>query len=159
MRRHRLLGSRIASALFAGAAVGGATVAVAFNLPYMLEVGRWDMLLVAMTFIVAFMAWLLGLAVVGAPLWSLAERMGYRSFHHAISAGLAATFLTAVLLACIMDNGMMSLREEGRVLVHLGRRTPYGLWVLARDCGLFALAGGLVAAVIWRVAYRREVEA
>ena len=80
MLRHRLLGSRIASALFAGAAVGAATVAVTFNLPYMLEVGRWDMFLVAMTFIVAFMVWLLGLAVIGAPLWRLAERLGYRSF-------------------------------------------------------------------------------
>ena len=159
MLRHRLLGSRIASALFAGAAVGAATVAVTFNLPYMLEVGRWDMFLVAMTFIAAFMVWLLGLAVVGAPLWRLAERLGYRSFHHAITVGLTATFLTAVLLTCIMDSGMVSLREGGRTLVHLGRRTPFGLWVLARDCGLFALAGGLVAAVIWRVAYRREVEA
>lgn len=157
MAAYRLRKVRIVPALIAGAVVGATVVAVTFNLPYLAQAGGGGLFMVGMTFLVALVLWALGLTVVGAPLWGLAERAGLRSLHHALAMGLAATFVAAALLMFLMDSGMVSLSEGGRDLIQNGRRTPYGLWVLIRDSGKFSLLGALVAAVIWRIAYGREV--
>ena len=159
MVTHRLRNARILPALAAGAVVGATGVALAFNLPYLLETGTGGTLLVLLTFVVALVVWALGLAVIGAPLWGLAERAGLRGPHHAIALGFGTTFLAAALLLLVMDGGVVTLRDGGRTLVDQGMRTPWGLWVLVRDSGLFALLGGLVALVVWRIAYRRGAAA
>ena len=157
MATYRLRNARVLPALAAGSGVGAIAVALTFNVPYLLQTGPGGMFMVGMTFIVALVAWALGLAVIGGPLWALAERAGLRSFHYAVALGLIVTFVAAAFLTLLMDaGGAISLSESGRALVQNGRRTPYGLWVLVRDSGLFALLGGVVAAVIWRIAYRRE---
>lgn len=154
---YQLRTARILAALFAGSVVGAVVVALAFNLPYLLETGPGGMFMVLMTFIVALAVWAAGLGIIGAPLWGLAERAGLRSFHHAVALGLIVTFVAAVLLTFLIDVGTgLSLGEGGQTLVRQGRRTPEGLWALVHDSGLFALLGALVAAVIWRIAYRRE---
>lgn len=158
MATYRLHSVWIMPALCAGAAVGAGVVALVFNLPHLLQAGPDGMFLVLVTFIVAWVFWTLGLGVIGGPLWGLAERARLRTLHHAVALGFMATFLAAAFLTLLMDaGGLVSLIIDGKTLVRHGRRTPYGLWVLARDCGLFALLGALVAAVIWRIAYRREV--
>lgn len=158
MATYRLRATRILPALFAGAVVGAAVVALAFNLPYLLQTGRGGMFMILMTFIVALVLWAAGLAVIGGPLWSIAERAGRRSFHHAVALGLIMTFMAAILLTFLMDGGTESLAESGRELVQQGQRTPYGLLVIVRDSGLLALLGGVVGGVVWRIAYRREAE-
>lgn len=157
MATYRLHSVWIMLALCAGAAVGAGVIALVFNLPYLFQAWPEGMFPVLMTFIVAWVLWAVGLGVIGGPLWGLAERARLRSLHHAVVLGFIATFVAAAFFTLLMDaGGLVSLILDGKALVRNGRRTPYGLWVLARDSGLFALLGALVAVVIWRIAYRRE---
>lgn len=77
---------------------------------------------------------LIGLAVVGAPMWAVLEGMAVRTSHAAVLAGSLMSTATAMVVLAVM--GVLS---------------PGALWF----CAAFAPAGGAAGWVLHRVAYGR----
>jgi hypothetical protein len=148
---------RIPVAIGAGSVVGAGVVAVVFSLPALvspLQEAAFGLL--ALTFIVALMVWSAGVVVIGGPAWVILHERGRVSPANALSLGLAATFIVAFLFNLLLQGGMTELVQDDHVLITKGWRTVYGWLVILKDCILLSLLGGVVATVIWRVAYRTE---
>lgn len=107
-------------------------------------------------FIAAFLVWGLGLLVIGVPAWIALARSGQTAPSHALLLGLLASFFASVALNLALTAPHMGLSQDGRVLIENGWRTPYGWFLLIKDSVLLGLLGGVVATVIWRIAYRTE---
>lgn len=151
------------AALIVGAAVG----AVATNLPvvvmgllYIGEPGGFQSqhipLLVYM-FALAFIVWGVGLILVGVPIWWLLHKKGLRSWWMAVLLGAVAAAVCnfALNLAMTLPIENASLGDSGGQSMIDGELTAYGWWSLVRGAAAIGVVGALVAAVIWRIAYRR----
>ena len=149
---------RIAPALWAGAAVGAAGVTIWFSLPAFFDpVGAAQIgSVTSAIFFVAIVIWSLGLVVIGGPLWREQHRRGKTAPANALTLGLIATFVAAFALNLLLTASATGIMEGGRVLIEDGHRTVYGWFILFKDCILLSLLGGVVATVIWRIAYRTE---
>jgi len=145
--RYRTTRQRAAAAVAAGAAVG----AVATNVPmvvagllYIGEPGGFESqhipFLLYMVFI-AFIVWTVGLVLVGVPIWWLLHKKGLRSWWVAVLCGAIAGFVGAFALSLALTLPIESASFGWQDLV-LG----------AVEIGVY---GAIVAAVIWRTAYRR----
>ncbi len=154
---HPLLG------LASGAVFGGLVVSGWFTTPLVLaEVFRGDperaletlriwapLVMVVATIIFAF-----GLVLFGAPAWVALHSGGRTSPKHALLLGLGTCFAAGLCLSLMPAGGMLTLIEDGRAIILDGRRTFYGWFIALKDAVLLANLGGMVALVVWRVAYR-----
>ena len=141
-----------------GALIGALPVALAVTIPLLFD-GR-PRPSFATWFLGAYwlgaVVWFVGLHTVGMVVWAALERRGLRSPSHALLAGLMTTFVSAVLLRLLLSMPVSLYHEAGRTWIENGIRTPYGWFMLIKDSVLLALVGGVVAVVVWRIAYRRE---
>lgn len=147
-------------ATLSGALLGALPVALAMTLPLLFD-GRarptfatWFQL----TYWAAAVVWFVGLHTVGMVVWAVLERRGLRSPSHALLAGLVTAFLSTVVLRLLLSMPVSLYQEGARVWIEGGVRTPYGWFILIKDSALLALVGGMVAIVVWRIAYRRASE-
>lgn len=150
---------RATGALVIGAVVAASVWSVMFFLP----LGNYDasMLIGAA---LAALVWLAGLIVFGVPIWALMHRKGMRRPLHAVLVGLALGFVVSLGLQTdgfgfLSERGVGYSSEfgDGRGTIEKdGLITSYGWWVAAKGSALVAIASGIAAAVIWRVAYYRK---
>ena len=91
-------------------------------------------------FLVLLVAWGAGLIVFGVPLWCLFHAKGWRSRRAACLLGAGTAFLVFLAFQLVLSRLYFSELEMLSI----------GILVWP---GVFAVAGALVAAVIWRVAY------
>lgn len=145
-------------ATLSGALLGALPVALAMTLPLIFD-GRarptfatWFQL----TYWAAAVVWFLGLHTIGMVVWGGLESRGLRSPSHALLAGLVTTFVSAVALQLLLAMPVSFYGEDGRAWIENGIHTAYGWFILIKDSVLLALVGGVVATVVWRIAYRRE---
>ena len=153
---------RAAAAVAAGAAVG----AIATNVPmlvvgllYVGEPGGFESqhipFLAYMVFI-AFIVWIVGLALVGVPMWWLLHKKGLRSWWVAVLCGAIAAFVGDFALTFALTLSMhSSFSDSGGSTMIDGELTAYGWQTLVLGAVQIGVCGAIVAAVIWRVAYRR----
>ncbi len=156
MATYRLRQGRIVPALLAGAGLGAALVAGAASVQFSMTGGPAPFALTLPIFVVAFVVWAVGLALIGGPTWIISETLGWRTAAHAVSAGGLVTLMSTVLLFGGMSNDVTESTVNGRVLIVDGARTLAGWGDLLGAAGLLAIPGALVAGLIWRIAYVRE---
>lgn len=152
--------------LLAGALFGGFVVSLWFSVPGILSglaEGELRQTLQELrnfmptVMIIAAIIFAFGLIFVASPAWVYLHSSGRTHPKHALQLGLATCFVVSlgVSLTASLDMGLFAV--DGRALILDGKRTVYGWFVLLKDAVLFANLGGMVALVIWRVAYRRVV--
>ncbi len=149
---------RVPVAVAAGSAVGAVITTIALSLPSLADHGG-GMSALALTPIYLFstlVVWAGGITLIGGPVWAAMHRHGRIAPADALCLGLSATFVVISLLNIFMSGNTTELITDGRAIILNGHRSAYGWLVLLKDGVMFALLGGLVAAVIWRIAYRRE---
>ena len=154
---------RAAAAVAAGAAVG----AVATNAPmlvvgllYFDEPGGFESQHIPFLFymvFIAFVVWIVGLALVGVPMWWLLHKKRLRSWWVAVLCGAIAAFVGgfAASLALTLPIEHASFGDSGGHTMIDGEMTAYGWQSLVLGAVQIGVCGAIVAAVIWRVAYRR----
>jgi hypothetical protein len=112
--------------------------------------------------VIALVVWGVGLIAVGAPLWWLLHKLGFRHWLVAAATGTLLTFLAGF---AILTRGFemipppsgsaLSAEDAGGPPVINNRLTPHGWRRAAQSSLMLAVAGALVALAVWRVAYRR----
>ena len=150
---------RAAAAVSVGALVG----AVATNSPTfvvtLLYIDRMQSQHIPILFFMLFMAfivWVVGLALIGVPIWWLLHRKGLRSWWIAVLFGAIAASIVdfALNLALTLPIEHSSFGDSGGDTIIDGELTAYGWWGLVRGAVLIGIGGAIVALVIWRIAYR-----
>ena len=108
-------------------------------------------------FFLAFYIWGAGLVVVGAPMWWLLHKKGLRSWWVAVLSGAIAAFVGgfAMNLAVTLRIEHSSFSDSGGYTMIDGELTAYGWQELFLGAVEIGVIGAIVAAVIWRIAYRR----
>ena len=151
---------RATNALFSGALVGGLIV-VAADIPVASET-YWRTQIII--FVAAFVVWSFGLWILAAPVWYELDHRGYRSWPYAVALGAMLTFV--VTFGCAVGPTYFFASHPGDwsrdnldYIVRDGRLTAYGFRSALVASGKIALAGAVVALVVWRVAYRRRAVA
>lgn len=152
--------------LLAGALFGGCAVSVWFSVPGVLSglaegqpqqtLQELRDFMPAMT-IIAAIIFAFGLVFIASPAWVYLHSSGRTHPKHAFLLGLTTSFLVSlgVSIAAYQNIGMFAV--DGRAVILDGKRTVYGWLILLKDAVLFANLGGMVALVIWRIAYRRGI--
>lgn len=135
---------RASLALIAGAFAGaaGTIIMIAAGLHFDRIEGfrSQDPQIFALAFVVALVVWAIGLVAFGLPLWWLFHRNGYRSRR---AAGFLGAGTTAVVVFGLEFPYITFVSPANRAdLVDLAA------------LGALAVVGGLVALLIWRIAYR-----
>jgi hypothetical protein len=105
------------------------------------NLGTQAIQMIVFEFLVLLAAWGAGLIVFGAPLWWLFHAKGWRSRRAACLLGAGTTFLVFLAFQLVLSRFYFSAFEMQSIDIFV--------WP-----GVFAVAGALVAAVIWLVAYR-----
>lgn len=122
--------------------IAGATRRSPWSEPMALEIAKalgFSALAAVPVILFAFMVWLLGLLVLGAPVWALAHRLGMRSAWPAAVFGAVAP--PGLYLVCSLH----------------GRPGPLA-WALKEEHALYLILAAIGAVVGWitiRTAYRR----
>jgi amino acid transporter len=159
---HRIDTKRIPWSIAAGA-LAGATIVAAPTLVLSLIYDsierflRFNLQMVVATFVVAFMVWAIGLVVVGLPLWWLFHKKGLWRWWAAVLCGAIAAFVGAFALelALTLSIEHSSFSDSGGYTMIDGEVTAYGWRSLVLGAVETGVYGAIVAAVIWRIAYRR----
>ena len=161
--RYSTTRQRAAAAIAVGAAVG----AVATNAPtvvvgllYVSEPGGFGSQHIPFLFYMGFIAlivWIVGLALVGVPMWWFLHRKGLRSWWMAVLCGAIAASVAyfALSLALTLPIEGSSFADSGGYSMIDGELTAYGWRSLILAAAEIGVCGAIVAAVIWRIAYRR----
>ena len=145
LQSNRWLPANAATALAAGAgagalgcAFGGAAIAIFAG-----GMDRAGAAILAFPYLLvgSFLVFLVGLSVVGLPLWMVFERLGWRRPRHAAALGAAASYAACLGIA---------------LAVNSGETLPSPLWRVALDTLPIALDGAFVGWVVWRMAYGRR---
>lgn len=138
--------NRVALALIVGAAVGAFVITVAMlTFVYAsgyaadgrimwLEPGKFAVLF----YIGALGVFAMGLLTIGAALWAVFHRMGWRNWTHATALGFVGSTFTSIIL-----DEVIRMRAGGRF-----GPVPW-TWLA------IGLSGAVARFVIWRIAYRR----
>jgi hypothetical protein len=105
------------------------------------DLGTQAIEMIVIEFLILLVAWGAGLIVFGVPLWWLFHAKGWRSRRAACLLGAGTTFLVFVAFQLVVARFYFSAFEMQSIDILV--------WP-----SVFAVAGALVAAVIWRVAYR-----
>jgi len=136
---------RAVSALAAGALTGALLVTpllvIAPIADHLSKLGTQAISMIVFVFLVLLVTWGAGLIVLGVPLWCLFHAKGWRSRRAACLLGAGAAFLVSLVFQVAV----------GRLYFSASEMQSIGILVWP---SVFAIAGALVAAVIWRVAYR-----
>lgn len=107
---------------------------------------------VVFIFIWAFVGWAVGLFALAAPVWWLLHRMNLRSLPVALVLGAIGPFLGHLGLEATGFRAMNSAMHD----VFSGEpMMPEDAWSSYRAALALSVGGVIVAAVIWRKAYRR----
>lgn len=156
---------RVVAAVFAGAVVGATVVAgeYLFSMlqPHPILNPHQTVRIVMLVFVGAFVVWLLGLLVLGCPVWRVLHRRNVRGWPSAVLIGVVLTFLASFLLTLAPSllirsaGGSSFLGDSGGMIIVNTSLTPHGWVVYSEWSLLFSVMGALVGWVIWRVAYRR----
>ena len=158
---YRIDTGRIPWSMAAGA-LTGATIIAAPTLVLSLlydSIERFltvNFLMVMWTFVIAFVVWAIGLVVVGLPLWWLLHKKGVRRWWVAALCGAVAAFVGsfALYLALTLPGGGSYSDSGGHTMID-GELTAYGWQSIVLGAAEIGVCGAIVAAVIWRIAYRR----
>jgi hypothetical protein len=155
--------TRAIAALAAGASVGAVVTNADLLVIGVLYAGEpggiqsQHIPLVISMFFLAFIIWGAGLVVVGAPMWWLLHRKGLRSWWIAVLSGAIAAFMggLALSMALTLPIEHSSFGDSGGDTMIDGELTAYGWQELFLGAVEVGVVGAIVAAVIWRIAYRR----
>lgn len=152
--------------LLAGALFGGFVVSLWFSVPGLLSglaKGEPQQTLQELrdfmptVMIIAAIIFAFGLVFIASPAWVYLHSKGRTHPKHALLLGLTTCFVVSLGVALTASHNMGVFTVDGRALILDSRRTFYGWLIVLKDAVLFANLGGMVALVIWRVAYRRVV--
>ena len=157
---YRIDTGRIPWSIAAGALTGATIVALptlVLSLVYD-SIERFltvNFLMVMWTFVIALLVWALGLVVVGLPLWWIIHKNGLRRWWAATLCGAIAAFVAgfALSLASTLPFGG-SFGDSGGDTMIDGELTAYGWQSIVLGAAEIGVYGAIVAAVIWRIAYR-----
>jgi hypothetical protein len=104
---------------------------------------------------IAFIVWIVGLALVGVPMWWLLHKKGLRSWWVAVLCGAVAASIADFALNLALTLPIEGSSFAGGYSMIDGELTAYGWQSLVLDAAGIGFCGAIVAAVIWRIAYRR----
>ena len=143
-RRYDTTIDRAGIALGAGSALAGGIVLVLVLLG-----GQRDPLALGTSWLIGTLFSGIAITAVGGPLWLVMHVAGLRRAHHAALVG-ALTAMVIFVGAQTYGFGMLDMPE-------MDSRTLLFRWLSAAASGvlLAGLAAG-IAAVMWRIAYRRN---
>lgn len=152
--------------LLIGAIFGGFIVSLWFSVPGLisgLAAGEpeqtlqelRDFMPTVMAIAATFFAF--GLIFIASPAWVFLHSSGRTHPKHAILLGLTTCLVVSLGFSLSAPQDIGTFAIDGRALILDGRRTLYGWFIILKDAILFANLGGMVALVIWRVAYRRAI--
>jgi hypothetical protein len=149
---------RAICAVLAGAATGAILTTLSSVVPVALTPEPYGGLEKALgigiaTLVAAFCVWALGILSLGVPIWLWAHGRGLRSAWAAITVGAVLPFIATTVLGAASLSGFTSLSSGGIDEVVNGHLTLAGWGSVVGQALLLALAGALIAMVIWRVAY------
>lgn len=143
-------------------AVSGAVLVVLWSLVGMTRFDEYWLRHALAIFTYAAVLWAGGLILVATIPWSVLHHFGLRGWPIAIALGAILTFLvvfgfmTNGFGTYVAENGISAADSGGPTWVN-GRLTPHG-WVEAfQFAAICSAVGAAVGLVVWRVAYRREV--
>jgi hypothetical protein len=143
--RYRINRRRVVPALATGALTGALLVtplmAIAQRADPLSDRGTQAIQMFVLEFLILLLAWGAGLIVFGAPVWWLFHAKGWRSLRDACLLGAGTAFLVFVVFQVVVDRLYFSAFEMQSIDIFV--------WP-----SVFAVAGALVATVIWKVAYR-----
>jgi hypothetical protein len=134
-----------------------------------LDAARWEWIVstIIIVSVGSFFLFSTGLLVVGAPAWWLIHRAGYRNWPHLLMLGVALSIAFSFALEALSSSlptpdESYRLAQSEYLLTHGRASAVVKLQPEARvwsemivEAALTAIAGGLVALVVWRMAYRR----
>jgi hypothetical protein len=106
----------------------------------------------AFIFICAFAGWTVGLFALAAPAWWLLHRMNVRSLPAALGLGAIGAFLGHFGLEA---TGLSAINFAVHEIFSGDPMMQYDAWSSYRAALALSVVGVIVAAVIWRIAYRR----
>jgi hypothetical protein len=165
---HSVCPRRVLRSIFAGAVTGGLVFALCYLIGNAVSLGphfavRHDLLTAAAIFVAAFVVWLIGLVAFAMAPWWIIHRIGFRNLLSAIILGFAMTFLVdlaiashlAGLLAPSLPRGAHEFFRDGIGMLEVDYAlTSYGWRIATEGAAELGLTGAIVAAVVWRTAYR-----
>lgn len=110
-------------------------------------------------FLFGFFVWLLGLTILGGPVWVALHHTGRRHWGYAIAAGFFVPFLVLLAVKTSFFSGKTagnwsSFGEGGQLWID-GTITPFGWFDALRSSALFGGIGAAQGFVVWCLAYRR----
>lgn len=110
--------------------------------------------------LIVFVVFAGGMLLVGAPLWALLHRWGYRSWRAASALGAIASFAAGLIFITLPQWSMpsetrFSASDAGGPTIVDNRRTLHGWEQALMQAGIIGLAGLFAGLTVWRVAYRR----
>ncbi|MEO1662986.1 MAG: hypothetical protein AAFR51_18540 [Pseudomonadota bacterium] len=157
-------GGRVIVALLVGALIGTLPIAIMYGIDvfrangidYFLEFGVRNTFsgLVFGTFV-----WFLCLGIFGGPVWIFLHLSGGRYWWIAALTGFVVPFCVLIIQGTGFftgRSGSTTLRRGGVDIVIDGHLTQAG-WIDAIQTSVvFGALGGIVATVIWRIAYRKN---
>jgi len=155
---------RALESLLAGGTVGGALIAIPY-LAGQLAMSGGDHLgatlaVTAYVFAVAVLLWVLGLIVLGGPLWWFLHRLGLRGWVTAAIAGfglpVVVTMVVAAMASRPMEVGSSWSRDSGGLTSRNGVLTAHGWANQARGSVLLGVAGAVVAITVRAYGYGRR---
>jgi hypothetical protein len=156
---------RAALAVAAGALAG--TVGVVLWTWWGMAHGKppiaFDLAIAWRYFKAAISMWLVAILVFGTPPWILLHGSGYRTPIMSAVAGAALAFIVSLGLTTqgfglrphAKTEDYSAWDSHGAIVQHY-QVTAHGWDVASRKSALAGLLGGIVALVMWRVAYRRK---
>jgi hypothetical protein len=157
---------RVVRSLFAGAATGGLLFSIWYVIGAAVERGLFfvfqsGLLTATGIFVATFFVWTIGLIAFGIGPWWLFHRIGFRNLVSAIVLGFSLTFLVNLAIASHLA-GLLSpppgahevLRDAAGAWEIDYTLTSRGWRLAVEGAAELGVVGALVAAVIWRTAYR-----
>ncbi|MEM8975762.1 MAG: hypothetical protein AAGD43_27160 [Pseudomonadota bacterium] len=155
---------RIILALVFGAMLGGALLSAHYSISLyqILGAGHFAEYGISKTlgvFVLASGVWFFCLLVFGGPCWYILHQNGCRSWSSALKAGTIVPFVALLAINTNLFTGVSLVRQSSSVHGvwhwHEGYMTTAG-WLNALELStIFAIQGGVIALLIWRVAYSR----
>ncbi len=155
---------RITLALICGAMLGGVFLSGHYSVSLYQAMGaghfaEYGLSKTLGVFVLASSTWLVCLLVFGGPCWYVLHREGCRSWSSALKAGVVVPFVALLAINTNLFTGVSWVRLSSSVRGvwhwHEGSMTTAG-WLNALELStIFAIQGGVIALLIWRVAYSR----
>jgi len=104
-------------------------------------------------------SFVVGMFIFGIPCWALLDRLKWRSFIHAIGAGVLIPACIQITTGFLLGDGLSTSQIEQ----HFGKMVSVGGFLfspqfvsqIAMSCLFWGGVGAGVALMVWRVAYRR----